>query len=135
MRARSNNGRIIVISSTDGYCSIVTFTEEELGTPYKPVKCVEEAVSPSLPPSFQTLLQGEIFQENVQPATIADDEDFHLAYEDTEMTLDTPVPCPPTNKSNLACPAALRSPNRANVRNSPRRVQLITLTSPTKAKN
>lgn len=132
--AWSNNGRIIVISSTDGYCSIVTFNEKELGTPYEPAKCAEEAVSPSLPSSFQTLLQGEIFQENVQPVTVADDEDFHLAYEDAEMTLDTPAPCPPT-KSNLGCPAALKSPNRANVRSSPRRVQLITLTSPTKTKN
>ncbi len=95
---------------------------------------MEEAVSPNLPSSFQTLLQGEIFQENVQPVIMADDEDFHLAYEDTEMTLDTPAaPCPPTNsKLNSECSNALKSPNCANVRNSPRRVKLITLSSPKK---
>jgi hypothetical protein len=123
------------MSSTDGYCSIVTFSDGELGKPYESVKCVAEASSPSLPSSFQTLLQGEIFQENVQPVITNDDEDFHLAYEDTEMTLDTPASCPPTNsKLNPECPAALKSPNRVNVRNSPRRVKLITLSSP-KAKN
>jgi hypothetical protein len=96
---------------------------------------VEEAVSPNLPSSFQTLLQGEIFQENVQPVIdMADDEDFHLAYEDTEMTLDTPAaPCPPANnKLNSECSTALKSPKFANVRSSPRRVKLITLSSPKK---
>jgi len=65
---------------------------------------------------------------------MADDEDFHLAYEDTEMTLDTPAAqCPPTNSKLISeCSAALRSPNCANVRNSPRRVKLITLSSPKK---
>lgn len=130
----------MVISSTDGYCSIVTFAEGELGKPYETVKFEPEAVSPSLPPSFQTLLQGEIFQENVQPAEQGDDEDFHLAYEDTQMTEDPPSSCPPppSNKSNSTdcpmTPASLKSPNRPSVRNSPRRVQLITLSSP-KAKN
>ncbi len=129
---RSSDGRIIVISSTDGYCSIVTFSEGELGKPYESAKCDTEAVSPSLPPSFQTLLQGEIFQENVQPTASGDDEDFHLAYEDTQ-TQDTSCP-PPINKVNVECPASMKSPNRPSVRNSPRRVQLITLSSP-KAKN
>ncbi|XP_042894256.1 chromatin assembly factor 1 subunit B-like isoform X2 [Penaeus japonicus] len=31
----SSDGRILVVSSTDGYCSLVSFTEEELGIPYK----------------------------------------------------------------------------------------------------
>lgn len=122
-----------MISSTDGYCSIVTFSEGELGKPYESAKCETEAVSPSLPPSFHTLLQGEIFQENVQPTVGGEDEDFHLAYEDTQ-TQDDPCPLPSSSKVNVECPAALKSPNRPNVRNSPRRVQLITLSSP-KAKN
>ena len=124
-----------MVSSTDGYCSIVTFSEGELGKPYEVAKCEAEAVSPSLPPSFQTLLQGEIFQENVQPQTATEDEDFHLAYEESQMTVDSPD-CPPTNsKVNVECPAALKSPNRPTARNSPRRVQLITLSSPKSKKN
>ena len=31
---RSSDGRILVMSSTDGYCSLVSFAEGELGTPY-----------------------------------------------------------------------------------------------------
>lgn len=102
----------------------MTFAEGELGKPYEVVACETEAVSPSLPQSFQTLLQGEIFQENVQPAANNENEDFHLAYEDDQMTLDTPVPpcqVPLTNKL---------SNTESSVRNSPRRVQLITISSP-----
>lgn len=31
----SSDGRILVVSSTDGYCSLVSFAENELGTPYR----------------------------------------------------------------------------------------------------
>lgn len=31
---RSSDGRILVVSSTDGYCSLVSFAKGELGTPY-----------------------------------------------------------------------------------------------------
>ena len=31
---RSDDGLILVVSSTDGYCSLVSFAEGELGTPY-----------------------------------------------------------------------------------------------------
>ncbi|GAB6032501.1 hypothetical protein CHUAL_011397 [Chamberlinius hualienensis] len=31
----SDDGRILIISSTDGYCSFITFTENELGVPFK----------------------------------------------------------------------------------------------------
>lgn len=132
---RSSNGRILVVSSTDGYCSIITFNEGELGEPYQPVTS-EAAPNSNLPSSFQTLLQGEILQENVQSVN----EDFHLAYEDTNMTLDVDRP---TEKQPLQPAAAtenkiaersalLLSPT--SQMQSPRRVQLITLSSP-KAKN
>ncbi len=96
------------------------------------MKCVEEAVSPNLPSSFQPLLQGEIFQKNVQP--VIDDEDIHLAYEVTEMTPDTPAAhCPPTHSTlNSECSTAQESPICVNVRNSPKRVKLVTLSSPKK---
>jgi chromatin assembly factor 1 subunit B len=110
----------------------VTFSEGELGTPYQPAQCEETEESPGLPSSFKTLLQGEIFEENVQPAdgnnTSGISEDFHLAYEDTVMSLDSPNQKNPVSQTN----AALLSPK--NVR-SPRRVQLITLSSPKQAKN
>nr|CAD7266685.1 unnamed protein product [Timema shepardi] len=41
--AWSSDGRALVVSSTDGYCSIVTFTEGELGKEYKPSKDTQES--------------------------------------------------------------------------------------------
>jgi len=32
---RSNDGSMLVVSSTDGYCSLVQFSDNELGAPYK----------------------------------------------------------------------------------------------------
>ena len=112
----------------------MTFTEGELGTTYLPAQCEETESSPDLPSSFKTLLQGEIFEENVQPAggnnTSGVSEDFHLTYEDTSMTLDSPNQQTPVSTTNG--PAALLSPKQVR---SPRRVQLITLSSPKQAKN
>lgn len=135
---RSSDGRILVVSSTDGYCSIVTFSEGELGKPYQPVAS-EAAPNTNLPSSFQTLLQGEILQENVQSVS----EDFHLAYEDTNMTLD--VDRPMEKQQLQSVPSVVTAENKITERSalllspthqmpSPRRVQLITLSSP-KAKN
>nr|CAD7587363.1 unnamed protein product [Timema genevievae] len=39
----SSDGRALVVSSTDGYCSIVTFAEGELGKEYKPSKDARES--------------------------------------------------------------------------------------------
>nr|CAD7402951.1 unnamed protein product [Timema cristinae] len=39
----SSDGRALVVSSTDGYCSIVTFVEGELGKEYKPSKDTQES--------------------------------------------------------------------------------------------
>jgi hypothetical protein len=114
----------------DGYCSIVTFSDGELGKPYEYVKCMEEAVSPN----FQTFLQEEIFQENVQPVIDDNDEDFQLANKDTKMTLDSPAaPCPPTIiKLNSECSTGLKISKCANVLNCPRRVKLNTPSTPKK---
>jgi len=122
----SADGRILVISSTDGYCSIVSFGPEELGTIYQEEAQLKSEAAPNsnLPPSFQTLFQGEILQENVQPV----EEDFHLTYEDTHMTADA-EPLLPAQPTSLPGPEKnlLLSPS---VTRSPRRVQLITLSSP-----
>lgn len=144
-----------MVSSTDGYCSIITFGPNELGKPYTgpPQSETSEGMNESatfsqlnLPPSFQTLLQGEILQENVQDQqqqgnhnSSAASDDFHLAYEDTHMTLDEEPaadasagrPAPPSAQKNGSAP---RLPSSPVTRSSPRRVQLITLSSPKQAK-
>lgn len=34
MFIRSSDGQLLIVSSSDGYCSIVSFSKDELGTPY-----------------------------------------------------------------------------------------------------
>ncbi|KAK7066103.1 Chromatin assembly factor 1 subunit B [Halocaridina rubra] len=46
--AWSSDGRILVVSSTDGYCSLVSFSEGELGNPYK-LENTPQKSSPSVP--------------------------------------------------------------------------------------
>ncbi|CAM1297616.1 CHAF1B (predicted), partial [Pycnogonum litorale] len=40
--AWSEDGRMLLISSTDGYCSMITFDENELGTPYVAIDDVKQ---------------------------------------------------------------------------------------------
>lgn len=49
---RSHNGRLLVIASTDGYCTIVTFEDGELGEAYK--KQVHEMFSVDQPTNSST---------------------------------------------------------------------------------
>ena len=115
-----------MVSSTDGYCSIVTFSQDELGKPYQKSDC-DDAEVVDLPPSFQTLLQGEIHEQSVKPA-----DDFHLAYDDTHMTLDAePTQLQQQKQSDKVQESLLLSPTTMR---SPRRVQLITLSSPKQRK-
>lgn len=124
----------MIVSSTDGYCSIVTFSENELGTHYVAPETNAKSydtVSPNLPPSFQSLLQGEILQENVQPA-VSSVEDFHLAYEDSHMTIEASPGCAqpvPAKEKQVIEPAAATPATPAGPR-TPKRVQLITLSKP-----
>ena len=134
--AWSADGRILVVSSTDGYCSIVSFGEHELGVRYEPAKTeatMQPEMNAHLPPSFQNLLKGEILQDNVQPAECQDD--FRLEYEDTTIHMAADDAAEPAVKTIAASrdPAAnlLLSPS---VTRSPRRVQLITLSSPKQTK-
>lgn len=50
--AWSSDGRILVVSSTDGYCSLVSFTEEEIGIPYKGKVIETEAKKAGTSPNF-----------------------------------------------------------------------------------
>jgi len=50
---RSGNGRMLVVSSTDGYCSVITFAVGELGVVYEPRKdtpCKETADDAGIQP-------------------------------------------------------------------------------------
>ncbi|KAI8607108.1 hypothetical protein BC830DRAFT_204697 [Chytriomyces sp. MP71] len=57
----SNDGRVLVLASTDGYCSIINFSDVELGVAYVPPvpKGLEE----------QDLVAMEV-EKNVEPITV-----------------------------------------------------------------
>lgn len=50
MFIRSSDGQLLIVSSSDGFCSIISFTKEELGVVYKdntkvePMEIVESIV-------------------------------------------------------------------------------------------
>lgn len=46
---RSNDGQLLVVSSTDGYCTLISFDENELGTVYKKCEVVATVPSPVKP--------------------------------------------------------------------------------------
>jgi len=46
---RSHDGQLLVVSSTDGYCTLITFSENELGTVYKKSDVVASPVKPVCP--------------------------------------------------------------------------------------
>ena len=57
---RSADGRILVVASTDGYCSIITFDQAELGVAYnRPVDAktdsAEAETSNTVSPALQAL--------------------------------------------------------------------------------
>jgi len=46
---RSSDAQLLVVSSTDGYCTLITFDANELGTVYKKVEVVAPVSSPIKP--------------------------------------------------------------------------------------
>ncbi|KAK7107539.1 chromatin assembly factor 1 subunit B-like [Littorina saxatilis] len=88
----SRNGQILVVSSTDGYCSVVTFEEGELGVPYTPKPALSVSIgtqSPLTPKSPNTLVQNNTMESESSPnpkhSTAADEEKM-----DIEVTGSTP---------------------------------------------
>jgi len=59
MYPRSHDGQILVVSSTDGYCTLVTFSPDELGVTYvKPV--VVEASTSTAEEKREVVLQPAV---------------------------------------------------------------------------
>lgn len=52
--AWSNDGRILIVSSTDGFCSLVTFAEQELGEAYDDAEVMEKLREENAKPKKMT---------------------------------------------------------------------------------
>ena len=64
--SRSHDARLLVVSSTDGYCTLITFDENELGTVYKKPEIVAPVSSPVKPVSS---LVTPVHQAEVAPVS------------------------------------------------------------------
>lgn len=71
---RSSDGQLLIVSSSDGFCSIVSFIKEELGVPYKdntkvePMEVVETVVQ-------KDTEDKEVLNETITPLKIEEKEE------------------------------------------------------------
>lgn len=116
---RSSDGNMLVVSSTDGFCSVIKFKPDEIGSLYTEA---EEDLE-------NTTSQDESMLEEAM------DEDDDV--EDLEDEDHVPVSKEgiPLNKEGVCSPADIKIKSvKEGGRPNPRRLQLITISSP-KSKN
>jgi len=106
----SPDGRIVVVSSSDGFCSIITFGEDELGTAYTPSTDLTD--TPRLKESTPAATSG------VKP----EEEDKCLNVNEV-------------NEEGVRSPAQIHiKSNKEGGKSNPKRLQFITLSSPKASK-
>lgn len=161
---RSHDGRLLVVSSTDGYCSIVYFQEGELGKVYKGSTSIK-----NIPETKTTKkVRSEKNKTNAAEDTNADKKDVFLELDTDAMDIDitkcknvseaTEIPADNTDTdaalleetediqlvykedSTMGVTSEVKkTPPKTIVPNvisakTPRRVKLITLSSPKRGK-
>ncbi|XP_074642956.1 chromatin assembly factor 1 subunit B-like [Tubulanus polymorphus] len=116
--AWSSDGRILAISSTDGYCSFISFQEGELGKPYKPQSESEEKMKTK-----------ENDLKKMEGAT----ESVKLLEPVEQQKENTKIPGAQTSDSPdvqiVQKPTTCRSSTVSDASSGKRRVSLITLSS------
>lgn len=148
--AWSPDGQFLIVSSTDGYCTIVTFDKEELGIPYiEPVKEIEKSSSPSASSvsskseepvvmdtdseDLKLVLETSIddVQLAASPVTkgTKTDQSDRPASENGEKNQSTEADKNSENKKTPAAPSTGLTIKSASGNQKSRRIQLITLSS------
>ena len=115
---RSGDGRILIASSTDGYCSVITFSDDEIGTPYREES--QETLESGVGTTQES--QSDFTQSTPHSAQtpISDIEPIWSTQESAVVDLsDSPVPL---MQSSQGCTTPSSKVGR--------RVQLVTLSSP-----
>ncbi|KAG1681784.1 Chromatin assembly factor 1 subunit B [Nymphon striatum] len=143
--AWSRDGRILIVSSTDGYCSFVTFEENELGVPY------DENAAPENQENSKNS-NAELKDEPVKSSPLCEKNVRADPVSPAKPTPVTPksniIASPVTPKSNIpASPVTPKSnilassDNKINMKSeqqsdkkTPKRVNFITLSSPKEKK-
>lgn len=107
----SPDGRIVVVSSSDGFCSIITFGEDELGTVYTPPKA-------DLTETPLSKTAGATPIPTPTTAARAEEEDKSLNVNEV-------------NEEGVRSPAQIHiKSNKEGGKSNPKRLQFITLSSP-----
>ncbi|KAL5010500.1 hypothetical protein ScPMuIL_012805 [Solemya velum] len=141
----SSNGQYLIVSSTDGYVSMVTFEEGELGTPYKPEiqtdteEKLQKNPQPDQNNSEKILKNGDPLEggsdKHVAMETDTSTSDLHLVLEMSDDNLSEKPNSSVTETDQKPNTSAVRTdattkPAPLNFRSSsgqPRRIQLTTL--------
>jgi chromatin assembly factor 1 subunit B len=146
---RSCDGRALIISSTDGYCSIITFKPGELGVPVQNITpAVANSTTPETNAGVTISVPTVAVSTVVCPVVDEETEDIKLILEDTidniqqvkeivaqesveKMDIDDNDK--PSVDKKIESPK-VKSDVGSPLRGTGRRVQLITLSSPKKKK-
>jgi chromatin assembly factor 1 subunit B len=162
---RSSDGRLLIASSSDGYCSIINFQEGQLGNIYKVTaendreekkEVKEDTDEKSSPAPFIELDVNAVDMDISRPKnngnntneknyTFVEKETHRMEVEndedvpDTEETEDFQLVLEDTIADNVkpnvkATPPKTDKPPTMISARTPRRVQLITLSSPKRTK-
>jgi len=123
--AWSCDGNMVVVSSTDGFCSVIKFTSDEIGTVYndedadlEPLEALEDADEEPLEPLDDSAIDGD---DEVMDEGESDDDDLVPVSKDGI----------PLNKEGVCSPAAIKIRSvKMGGKPNPKMLQLITISSP-----
>lgn len=81
----SDDGRLLVVSSTDGYCSLLSFSEGELGTPYK------DKVANLVVKNIESHMKTKISSPSVSPKPLEKKTATLIPVKKTSGTVEAPA--------------------------------------------
>ncbi|GLG94928.1 uncharacterized protein GBIM_21335, partial [Gryllus bimaculatus] len=136
----SSDGQVLIASSTDGYCSIITFSEEELGEIYElsSTNVESENECPNLDKrpsdSIQVSSQGQqgLLTANTACDSVKEKENTQDTNKTELKTIVTPTTVHIHSENEDKNSATRSVATHIKDKKSPRRIALITLSSPRK---
>jgi len=134
--AWSPDGTMLIVASTDGFCSVIKFKPDEIGTPYSEEENdnQNETFNESTLESMEEHLTEEDPQnpeDNDHPGDLDNNELIEDLVDDVPVSKEGI----PLNKEGVCSPAEIKIRSvKEGGRPNPRRLQLITISSP-KSKN
>ena len=124
---------MLIVASTDGFCSVIKFKPDEIGTPYSEEE--NDNQNETFNESTLESMEEHLTEEDPQNPEDNDHLDNNELIED--LVDDVPVSKEgiPLNKEGVCSPAEIKIRSvKEGGRPNPRRLQLITISSP-KSKN